>query len=775
MKKHAEQLLRALGLLALVLGVGSLSPAAMYRFDFGSADSALQDGFTRVTPGMVAGEGPAGWVDGSRLVARDQPYIDYEEGDGGAVPPPCWTCPLSQDCLVSDAPAELVIRVPDGNYHVWVLCGTSYPYRSQYFDFEVISGSVTKPVRFEDSYQFRHAYLEVRATGGEARLLFRPRSRFAVAGVVLYQDADRQELLDSILTPVRELLDFLPPEEAEKWQQLQPVDLAPWPAVAETDRRRGYLLHQRHWAEVVYPDTVPLAGELNPSLRAFACPGEYEPLNFIVYPFRDLAGATMAVSDLRGPGGSLPAGACEVRRVKYMRVRPNYTVQGQFKFAPDPLMPLDPLEPLPANTNTRYWLTVHVPEDAAPGTYTGTVTFTPRGAAAAVLPIRLRVLPLRLQEDPEKLYSIYYYDPLDEWARAQDEASKAYFLQKSEWEMQDLVAHGTRNVTTGLWADAAKPDAPGVFTFDFDLFQKKVDTWQRFGLRGPFVVGVNSEGIYRKYTGEDLAFHLGNAKQPPPEFGQELTAMCRAIEAERVRRGWPEFLYYPMDEPGTSTGAIAFMIETLKAVQAAGVKTYVTADPTIEGYEPLRPYIDVWCTQPFLPGREELLRDRAARQVDYWCYPNHVNGENDHTPVNGARMTYGFGFWRSGFSALIPWIYRYDAGDPWNYLSGRMSEFFNRTEDSGRPIPVAMWEAYREGYDDYRYVFTCKQLIAQAQEAGGQAARVAAEAQKTLDYVWGQIRVQAKYKDQDLWAPREADVYRWMIAEQALKLQEALD
>ena len=33
---------------------------------------------------------------------------------------------------------------------------------------------------------------------------------------------------------------------------------------------------------------------------------------------------------------------------------------------------------------------------------------------------------------------------------------------------------------------------------------------------------------------------------------------------------------------------------------------------------------------------------------------------------------------------------------------------------SSTPMPVALWEAYREGYDDYRYVFTLQQLIATA-------------------------------------------------------------
>ncbi len=354
--------------------------------------------------------------------------------------------------------------------------------------------------------------------------------------------------------------------------------------------------------------------------------------------------------------------------------------------------------------------------------------------------------------------------------RAKDDYSREYYLQKAEWERQDLVAHGTRNVVSGL---GSSPEKDGKFAFNFDLMQKKIDLWTKYEFKGPMVCAISAGGIYYKYTQKELGSHIVHAEAPPPEYGPELTRMCQAIEQERQKRGWPEFLYYPIDEPGTGPGPIAFMIETLKAVQAAGVRTYVTADPTREGFAPLQPYVDVWCTQPFLPGRDELLKDKASREVDYWCYPNHVNGENDHTTVNGARMTYGFGFWRSGFTALIPWIYRHNAGNPWNYLDGSISDFFNRTEDSGRPVPVAMWEAYREGYDDYRYVYTLQQLIEKGRQQGGKAAQAATAAQKELDWVWGQIQVQAKYKWDDLWEPRELDAYRWVVAEQILKLQQA--
>jgi len=765
--------MRSAALALVVVLAASVASGKVYRFDFGDEKSPVQEGFVQITPKSKFNGDNAGWAEAGKLVARDKAYTDYAESHRGKTPPPVWTCPLSQDAIVSEKPAEFAAKVEPGKYRAWVLCGTSFAYRAQVFDFDIACGKAVRAVRFENSYQYRHIFLDVDASQGEARFRFTPRSLFVVAGIVLWQEADEKKVQAETIGPLREILDFMPPAEFARWKLEPHEDPALWDTISEADRKRGYLIHHRHWAEVVYPNTVPIAQEINPELRAFASLGEYEPLNFIVYALRSFPSARVTVSDLKTGQATIPASAIEIRRVRFMKARPNYTVLHRYRIVPDPLMPLDPDEPLAEKENARYWLTVHVPPDARPGMYQGAVTFAPQGSEPATIPIRLRVLPITLQEDPDKIYGIYYYDPLDDWSNAKDEVSKAFYLQKSEWEMQDLVAHGTRNVVSGLSAAPEKPGEPGKFEFNLDLMQKKIDAWRRHGLEFPVVLHVNAGGIYRKYAGKDLGSHISDAATPPPGYGQELTRMCLAIEAERKKRGWPEFLYYPIDEPSTSPGAIAFMIETLKAVRAAGVRTYVTADPTHEGFAPLKPYIDVWCTQPFLPAREEILADKARRAVDYWCYPNHVNGENDHTTVNGARMTYGFGFWRSGFTALIPWIYRANVGNPWNYLDGSSSDFFNRTEDSGRPVPVALWEAYREGYDDYRYVTTLRQLIAEGIRRGGEGERLAREAQRELDYVWNQIRVQAKYKEDDLWEPREADAYRWLIASQILRLQEA--
>ena len=78
----------------------------------------------------------------------------------------------------------------------------------------------------------------------------------------------------------------------------------------------------------------------------------------------------------------------------------------------------------------------------------------------------------------------------------------------------------------------------------------------------------------------------------------------------------------------------------------------------------------------------------------------------------------------------------------------------------------------REGCDDERYIDTLEQLIAAARKSPKAGARhAAARAEKELQSVWNAIRVQPKYQYDNLWAPEEFDVYRWMIARQILILE----
>jgi hypothetical protein len=98
-------------------------------------------------------------------------------------------------------------------------------------------------------------------------------------------------------------------------------------------------------------------------------------------------------------------------------------------------------------------------------------------------------------------------------------------------------------------------------------------------------------------------------------------------------------------------------------------------------------------------------------------------------------------------------------------------DFFNRSEPDGRPIPVTLWEAYRQGYNDYRYIYTLERRIAAARRDRRPAVQAAAAAaQSELDTVWHAIRVQPKYKYDGMWPAEDFDAYRWLIARQIMAL-----
>ena len=747
-----------------------VAQAAPHLFDFGPKNTAVWDHFTPVTAQNVFTNGTAfGWQTGAALKEQARTYTNLVENPsrGRDEPPPIWTNPITEDSISSERSNSFLLQAEPGEYEVYVVCGTSDPSRSQFYDFDVQVGSNHRRVQIEGGHEFRAITFRAKVTSEPIRVQFNPRSRWVVNAIAVWSASDAARIRKEFVEPFEEATFVMPAEEWAKWKQDPEPEIEPMPAVSDQDKRRGFLLYSRPYVECIYPHTKPRAEELNPELRLFATPGEYEPANFIVWPVKNLERAKVSVSAL----GPITAQEIDIRHVKFTRARPNYTVRNRWHWVPDSLEHFDELE-LKEGENARFWLTIHVPTNTPAGEYRGQVHFECSGGAADI-PITLRVLPIQFRDDPSKLFAIYYQHPYDLIASAPDEVSRAYFRRKAELEFADMAAHGTRNVT--LSCSASPADDQGNFKVNWDLLADKFALWRKHNFRGPVVMSISTESVYRKHVGESFGVHLRSIKDPPESFSTEITAMVKFIEAERKKRGWPEFLYYPIDEPSREPAAVNFMTKVLKACKAAGVRTYVTADPTHKEFESMRPYIDVWSTQPFLPDRETILADMKERGVEYWCYPNHVNGENDHTPVAGARMTYGFGFWRSGFLTLIPWIYSWSVGDPNNYLDGSMSDFFNRHEPDGTPVPVAMWEAYREGYDDYRYIYTLEQLVREAKESGSAKARdAAANAEKALQLVWNSIRVQPKYKDQNLWSPAEFDAYRWKIAEQIMAVQDAL-
>ena len=140
-------------------------------------------------------------------------------------------------------------------------------------------------------------------------------------------------------------------------------------------------------------------------LRLEATPGEYEPATFVIYATRNLSQLDISVSDLKNEAGvPIPASAIEVRRVVRSPLREVYTgPPDQIEIMNRFLARSKPLD-LPKSEFREIWLTLHVPEDAAPGAYAGEVKVRSVWASLRILAIDIRIGLLqeyfRVRSDP---------------------------------------------------------------------------------------------------------------------------------------------------------------------------------------------------------------------------------------------------------------------------------------------------------------------------------------------------------------------------------------
>ncbi|MCK5801193.1 MAG: hypothetical protein KAI66_00105 [Lentisphaeria bacterium] len=548
------------------------------------------------------------------------------------------------------------------------------------------------------------------------------------------------------------------PTVPDTYKEVPFAETAEAPTLTASERARGFLLFQRPIMDPVYPNTRPLSRERLQTLTAFATPGEFEPLTFSIYPTRALENLRVEVSALTGGASEIPASALDVRLLTYWNIGyPRYTSRTTYRRTPE-LLERVTVHSSPAEECQRWWITVRVPDGAKPGVYRGMVRVQDDQTAAPVtIPVAFRVLGFRLQSDPAKHYSVYYNLKNRVQFKGRDKAFVQRAIGNEYKAMVDLGIDACP--TLYLRVDREKDK---LYISHMEEFERMLAA----GLRGPIpLAGGNAIGaIYTAMTpGGKRGSHWRISKMPPPEFYTKVTEMFRALEAERKAKGWPELVCCPLDEVDSSRKE--FGAGVYKAVRKAGIRTYITKNPVALDAADYEDGIDVWCSQPYSMPYEKIV---GQTRYDYWSYPNHNAGEIKDRRVmcKGGRMTYGFGFWRSGYSTLIPWHWAWTPGDDqFDYLRARRSGCGQRIDDDGEVIPAVYWQCFREGRDDARTIYTLQQAVWEREGTKNRACgKLVAEGKALLQSMWDDIKVQEKYLATDMWPSAEFNARRWRLA-----------
>ena len=355
---------------------------------------------------------------------------------------------------------------------------------------------------------------------------------------------------------------------------------------------------------------------------------------------------------------------------------------------PDPLIPLvDPYTGQPAgapftvtaNLNQPVWLDVYIPETAAPGVYTGTVTVTATGQPAVNLPLTLTVWDLTLPNMNAvttwfklSLNDLIQYHSgtwacsgqdcwLDWNARSRtivkryQELAHDHRIDVGEYFVPDPVSTGCKPPTDWSAYDAAmQPYMDGTYWSD----------------------GVPSGRL-------DVPFSPGAAWGYEADCTQaQYTALAAAWAAHLKAKGWfSRAIVYAVDEPDPSQyPAIARNSQWLQAgdrdwkaqvmdTTAPQAQYVATLNPALGIYAVALAWYDNWSQQATY-GRAQWP-GLFAQGIRLWFYESNAQAAPYPTYATNTLLgieprIMGWGTWFEGATGFLMWdTTNWDLANPW--------------------------------------------------------------------------------------------------------------
>ncbi len=744
----------------------------VHMFDFGEDGSPVWPGFVRVTPGSTWSEA-AGYGFSSKGKLR---------AESGTMPDDL-TCDFVKRAPSGHTSNTFSIRVPNGRYAVTIYGQNSSYYRYPARGWELRAEgklvrrfNMSRSLFYSEKYFYRgindnyspdaklwERHVEPRmprheffADVTDGRLDIELRG-FAVAAMIVCP-ADIQPraryFADQVDATRRQRF-------YETFCRVQHGRFKGWPVpLSQEDKARGYVLFSHDYDVPITPTLAPSVDSLDPKLLAAACPGEYEPVCFCVRPIVDLTGCSVRATVLLGKSTTLPASAIEIRSVQQFLAR---KAKGVFGPVGKILQPFDAID-LPKDVTHGFWLTLHVPEDAPPGEYTGTVTFAARGrpkrgagfqpANSCIcslerlhhIPLTITVYPFTVPEPDDVAFGLYYNGPFHNNQRfvffdhgqrkAVDRATRKPTLggtfkqsldvdddiEKLAWQtierqIIDMKAHGLNTVQVQLSRLSLASD--GSVVIDFAKPARFVDLCRKHGLCTVVPAMVETIEIANKQI-------RSGRKEFSPEFNTSYKKAVADLAAWFKKKHVP-LLIWPVDEPREELINVwnrnfADTVRYLKLNrEVPGIRTSITLLSDKQSglsYVPMIEHMDVVQTT----GNSKAIGIiEAARKQNkpFWLYNAGM-----------SRASWGFLPWRMGAAGRWQWHYQWWAA-PYPY-----NPFHTESEGLTFPAPdgpraTVEYEWLREGIDDYRYLKRLEQAIARAEASG----RDTSAAKKLLDEI----------------------------------------
>ena len=428
--------------------------------------------------------------------------------------------------------------------------------------------------------------------------------------------------------------------------------------------------------------TTPRPDEKLTKLSVFGSPGEHEPITFSLRSRQALPQVHVELAeDLRSEAGAIPASAVDVRVVTPMSRWLDTRRLQKIEY----LLIRKPTVDIAAARTTRFWITVKIPDDTRPGTYTSDLVVRQGEKALAKIAYEVEVLPIRLARLEEINYFMYFrQENLPKWGQTREYYEKC---------LLDMKEHGVNGITAYVYPQGGpvmKTTRPGWLSMNDTL--AAIEKTGLLGRDGKFIWIAAA-----CYDGSTL----------------------RKFTEEVQKRGY-EMVFYAIDEPGSERRNKQVRAVVPRMRQACTNVSITTAIGP-KGIETVGDYYDTWicAISATDDARVTEARSKGKRLWSYEC-------ALAPTDALTCRHYFGYLLWRTGATGAAFWAYcdgsardrfRLSVKD-WDDYDERhmmMHDFVWCVPDG--PIPSIGWEAAREGVDDYRYLRTLELLTATAEAA----------------------------------------------------------
>ncbi len=526
------------------------------------------------------------------------------------------------------------------------------------------------------------------------------------------------------------------------------------PAFEPTDgeRHRGFVPFVRDWMEDVPYNAVPRREEVVEALEVFASAGEMEPIVFSVHGLSDCGEATVAVSDLAGPGGaSVPASSVRLGVVSH-RVTRVTADGGVYTIKPRLIMPRSTVQ-LRASDTATFWLTLEAPPHLEPGVYKGMVMISTEKAGGLPLTLSVRLFATPLDEldvaaGPwgSTIDLPWYEDDLGDRNRDLFRRSLARLR-----EYGCTSFSGIPTLTLTGWDN-------GTPIIDFSRADWEMAEARAAGFEG---IVVNYNGGVRGF--DNYWMDLGAMGAAGfDSYGEFLRPILAAVGEHAREADWLPFALNLCDEPigadieRATENALAWKEAAPLGILTTGATSVSSADPD-DAHLALAKALHIANVNVH---SEEAVAALKAAGGD-WAFYNE-----------GNRWTFGAYMFKCarerGMRFRLSWHWNNAAGDPYYALDCREDDYaWCVTNAAGELVPWIGFERdIREGIDDYRYMLTLARLVKE------HPTHPAAEAgRRLLEEKLSAFELGDRSHD-SLWPTSEFRTYRLQLAEAIEALAE---